>query len=169
MLNGEGLDIEISRSNATGTIGLIDKENLKKLLLTPQVKSIGSTLYSHGASSISFSIELLVPFSFNIKFETLYKKVNGVDIKVKNAFNIKYSTLKEYSVKSNLLAYILRLATVGMVIDQPVKVRLYFGKPIIVTGMNQKWYVDIVKKLEDAIVGIDLQACGGVVLVGALI
>lgn len=156
VLNGDGLDLEISKSNATGAIGLIKKDNLKKLLLTPEAKSIGSTLFLHGANSISFYIESLEPLSFNIEFETLYKKVSGVDIKVKNAFNIKYSTLNEYSVKSNFLVYILRLATVGMVIDQPVEIKLYYGKPIVVTGMNQKWYADIVKKLESAINGLNL-------------
>lgn len=156
VLNGDGLDLEISKSNATGTIGLINKDNLKKLLLTPEAKSIGSTLSLHGASSISFYIESLEPLSFNIEFETLYKKVSGVDIKVKNAFNIKYSTLNEYSVQSNFLVYILRLATVGMVIDQPVEIKLYYGKPIVVTGMNQKWYADIVQKLENSIAEMDL-------------
>lgn len=156
VLNGDGLDLEISKSNATGTIGLINKDNLKKLLLTPEAKSIGSTLYSHGTSSISFYIESLEPLSFNIEFETLYKKVSGVDIKVKNAFNIKYSTLNEYSVKSNFLAYILRLATVGIVIDQPVSIHFSYGVPMIETGMNKKWYADIVKKLIDAINGLNL-------------
>lgn len=157
VLNAEGdLDLEISKDNATGTIGLINKDNLKKLLLTPETKSIGTTLFSYGASSISFNIESLEPLSFNIEFETLYKKVSGSDIKVKNVFNIKYSTLNEYSAQKNFLAYILRLSTVGMVIDQPVSITFYHGTPIIVTGMSQKWYSDIVKKLINSINELNL-------------
>lgn len=167
VLNSEGeLDLEISNNNVTGTISLIDKGNLKKLLVTPKAKSIGSTLYSHGTTSISFNIESLEPFSFNIEFETLYKKVSGSDIKVKNSFNIKYSTLKEYSLQSNLLVYIMRLSTVGMVIDQPVSIHYSYGVPIIITGMNQKWYTNIVKKLEYSISEIDLGQAINLNLIG---
>lgn len=57
VLNSEGeLDLEISKNNASGTIGLIDKDNLKKLLVTPEAKSIGATLYFHGATSMSFNM-----------------------------------------------------------------------------------------------------------------
>lgn len=166
VLNGDGgIDFEISRKNATGTIKLIDEDNLKKLLVTPEAKSIGSTLYLHGASSISFYVESLEPLSFNIEFETLYKKVSGVDIKVKNAFNIKYSETNAYGEPSNLLAYILRLSTVGMVIDQPVSITFYHGVPKVYTGLNQKWYADIVKKLINSINELNL---GNVIDINAI-
>lgn len=50
----------------------------------------------------------------------------------------------------------MRLATVGMVIDQPVSIHYSYGVPVIVTGMNRKWYTDIVKRLENSISEIDL-------------
>ncbi|MCR6514926.1 MAG: glycoside hydrolase domain-containing protein [Clostridium sp.] len=152
-----GVDLEISKDKAAGKFQVIDVEELKNKFLTPMAKSMSMVLYDNGVIAINYSVDSFNPFSFNIEFESITKIKDGSDVRLTHTINIKYNNgdTSRYTTKSNLIVYVLNVAILGMITDQPVDVKNKFGTPVIIKGMEQKWYTDIVNNLINAIEGID--------------